>query len=742
LAKRNKKNQKAHRRDTRDATRTSAADDSSVSVDTERGWAAPLVTGIVALVVYLFTLAPTVTAEDSGELLTAAWHFGIPHPPGYPLWTILCGVFMRLVPFGEIAWRGNLFSAVCTAAAAGWFCAALVELRISRRAAMSAALVFALSRWNWMQAVITEVYGLNSLLTALLLYLVVRWYGTRNARLLAICTLLFGLGMGNHHTIALTALALIIWILAQAPALLRRPKLIAASLGLFAAGLLTYAYLPLRAQQNPPMNWGNPDTMERFIEHVTRQQYGAVGPTKTVEPRTLARTGEQLRYVAESIADDLTPPVAIAALFGLLVMLRHRRELALVLLWLACAGLLFTVLSNFDLDRISRFVMRVFLIPVTMCAAIPLAFAIDAVLRPLKTRLSPGERSRDNSKRSPTSARPQPPSRGRSVGIALGIVLAGAAPAWVAWSNWRQCDYSNYWYARDHAENLMACMLPNAMFFPSGDHNTFPFAYLALVEGERGDILIADLYGYTRPELYADKPADDPDTPEAWLIKRARRPVYFATKTRPPVRGASFVPAGLCYHLLPNGMTFDGDALLDACTYRNHQAGEETVEDLGSANINADFAFFHGLRALEHGELSTALARFGDACTYGKGVKELPNNIGSALAEHGHASEARPYFEQAATLDRHYALPRWNLYRVARDQRDWPEARKQLEAIIAADPTDAHAHGQLGFLLRDHFSDRGQAITQWRQSLALKPDQPQVRDALAELTKEADAGDR
>src|SRR5579872_2783167 len=38
--------------------------------------------------IYFFTLAPEVTLEDSGELSTASYYAGIPHPPGYPFWTI------------------------------------------------------------------------------------------------------------------------------------------------------------------------------------------------------------------------------------------------------------------------------------------------------------------------------------------------------------------------------------------------------------------------------------------------------------------------------------------------------------------------------------------------------------------------------------------------------------------------------------------------------------------------------
>src|SRR5476649_973122 len=66
----------------------------------------------ITLGVYLATLAPNVTLEDSGELITAAAKFGVGHPPGYPLWTLSGFLLTHLFPFGNLAWRINLQSAL------------------------------------------------------------------------------------------------------------------------------------------------------------------------------------------------------------------------------------------------------------------------------------------------------------------------------------------------------------------------------------------------------------------------------------------------------------------------------------------------------------------------------------------------------------------------------------------------------------------------------------------------------
>src|SRR5438128_918688 len=78
-------------------------------------WLTALVTTIVVLAGYYYTLAPDVTLEDSGELAVGSFYAGVPHPPGYPVWTIYTWLFTVLFPFSNVAWRVALSSAVAGA---------------------------------------------------------------------------------------------------------------------------------------------------------------------------------------------------------------------------------------------------------------------------------------------------------------------------------------------------------------------------------------------------------------------------------------------------------------------------------------------------------------------------------------------------------------------------------------------------------------------------------------------------
>src|SRR5690348_4479632 len=93
---------------------------------------------LVALVVYSWTLAPTVTPTDSGELSLAAYGLGVAHPPGVPLWVMLAHL-ASLVPVGKVAVRINSSSAVFAAIACAMLTLVVAEL-------LSTASSFAASR--------------------------------------------------------------------------------------------------------------------------------------------------------------------------------------------------------------------------------------------------------------------------------------------------------------------------------------------------------------------------------------------------------------------------------------------------------------------------------------------------------------------------------------------------------------------------------------------------------------------
>lgn len=182
----------------------------------------------ISFAVYYWSTAPNVTLLDSGEFMVAAQHFGVPHPTGYPLWTILTWLF-QLLPLGNSAWEINLFSGVCASLAVGLAAALLSSIQswcfISQLTgcrkwlpyivALAFSLMLAFSESMWSQAVIAEVYALHALLVAIFLLLCYIW--VRNPARDGVMYLIFfilALAFSNHHlTLTLAPLPYILILL-------------------------------------------------------------------------------------------------------------------------------------------------------------------------------------------------------------------------------------------------------------------------------------------------------------------------------------------------------------------------------------------------------------------------------------------------------------------------------------------------------------------------------------------------
>lgn len=249
---------------------------STLEVD---GWWLAVCAPALAFVVYLLTLAPGLTfandGTDGGDLIAAARTLGVPHPSGYPTYTLLAWLFTHL-PVSVVAYRVNLLSAVCAAITVGlvlW--AEQIEGAPGRQGllvSIATALSLAFSSLFWSQAVISEVYALLALFSAVLLLLLVRWRAGGKDWLLYLAAFTLGLGLGNHLTLAFVAPAVLVLLWPERRRWLRT-RILLPSVALFLLGLSIYLYLPLAAQHRPPVNWGNPQTWKGFLWVVTAKQY-------------------------------------------------------------------------------------------------------------------------------------------------------------------------------------------------------------------------------------------------------------------------------------------------------------------------------------------------------------------------------------------------------------------------------------------------------------------------------------
>ncbi len=185
---------------------------------------------IVALIVYLITVQPSVPFWDCGEFTAASIWQQVPHPPGAPLFLMLGKLFHILIPFGDPGWRVNLVS-VFSSAFTVWLLYLIIGLAIKnfRKEAIetfedaikvygsaligSLALVF--SDTFWFNAVESEVYAMSSLFVAVIVYLMMKWNeqadAPGNERYLLLIAYLMGLSTGVH-LLAILAIFSIVYL--------------------------------------------------------------------------------------------------------------------------------------------------------------------------------------------------------------------------------------------------------------------------------------------------------------------------------------------------------------------------------------------------------------------------------------------------------------------------------------------------------------------------------------------------
>ncbi len=251
--------------------------------------------------VYLLTVYPTVGTEDSGEFIVSAATLDIAHPPGYPLHTLIGYLFSVLVPFGNIGWRVNLLSAFFGAAAAAILYLLLRRLTKNWLLAVAGALFFAFNDIFWAQAIRTEVYTLSTFFFMLISYLLLVWDEKQQNKYLYWGAYLYGLSWTNSYPVmALAGPPIVIYVISRNWRVIKDIKLIIGTIFLFMAGLLVYAYLPLRTYLGP---YDNPayiqhtglHTWESFMKFVNRAIYGGMVNTITAgAPQLAAAETQQL----------------------------------------------------------------------------------------------------------------------------------------------------------------------------------------------------------------------------------------------------------------------------------------------------------------------------------------------------------------------------------------------------------------------------------------------------------------
>jgi tetratricopeptide (TPR) repeat protein len=204
-------------------------------------WLTLAITFGIIWIIYLCTLAPEQTLEDSGELCTGAFYAGIPHPPGYPFWSVYAWFWTAILPFGNVAWRVEVGESFAAAMGCG-----LLALMVSRGSSMliegieairnlprrwensicavsgiAAGTLLGLDAFMWSESVVINrisLFGVPWLIAVLACLM--RWmYAPQQRRYLYLAMFLYGLCATIHQTLLLSAMGIEVAIALASPRL-------------------------------------------------------------------------------------------------------------------------------------------------------------------------------------------------------------------------------------------------------------------------------------------------------------------------------------------------------------------------------------------------------------------------------------------------------------------------------------------------------------------------------------------
>jgi hypothetical protein len=428
--------------------------------------------GIASLALYVSTLAPTVLPADSGEYQLVSHVLGIAHPPGYALYTLL-GKAFTLLPVGDVAYRVNLFAAVCGAMTLVLIARAVRQGTGSCAAALVASATLGLSTTFWAQSTTANIRSLTALFTALCLVILLRWGEDRTNGRLAALGACFGLGVWHHLSLVLFTIPFLAYMLACEPRLIRQPRRWLPGLGAFVASFVILLYLPVRSLMAPSFDPAPIRSWGGFINHVLALGFRG----DMLYYRTLPELAARLGVWRDIMLLQFGPLLLGAGLLAALPLGARRWRVLLLL-----AGTWAVNVVSVMTYRAPQTVE--YLIPSYVALVMLLGYGLGLTLRaPLRRSLG---------------------------GALIGLLLLVAGGIGVAnYPSFRLLHGDTS--ARDYAEAILRDAPPSAVVLTNW-HRATPFWYLQQVEGLRPDVEVRYVYpqgGTPNDEVWLQRIAQD-----------------------------------------------------------------------------------------------------------------------------------------------------------------------------------------------------------------------------------------
>lgn len=456
-----------------------------------------ILTGLIAFIIYLNTIAPSVIEIDPGELAAVQITLGIAHPTGYPLFTLLGYLFSLLpLPFAKI-FQMNLLAAIyCSISIAIFTCSAKLVLdnishfqffkarkeKTSKKSkgkkeiekpnvsvfqfsepvkiisSIIGGLFLAFSKTFWFQSTSVEVYSLHLLLMSIIILTLLKAFlFARQEKVIDKFWMIFAAALAFGFTNHMTTL----WIIPAAAFLyFLQNKLTARSLKqigfmlllFFPVLILIYLYLPIRASQNPLLNWGNPIDWERIIRHISGRQYQVWLFSST------EAASKQFKYFINNLTNEYSITLLII-LSGLIISFIKARKFFVFNIVIFLTTVLFSI--NYDINDIDSYFLLSYI-----------SLAFFAVFGTAYFLLFAAD---------------------KKINLPISVIVLVLILSFQTYSNFDSVDQSDSYTYEDYTKNLLNSVPNNSIIFSyQWDYFISASYYFQIVEKFRDDVIVID----------------------------------------------------------------------------------------------------------------------------------------------------------------------------------------------------------------------------------------------------------
>jgi hypothetical protein len=597
---------------------------------------------------YLYFQTKGIFGGDSGDLVAAAYTWGIPHPPGYPLYTLIAALLIKLIPFNTPAWRVSLLSSATQAATLAFLYLILKKFIKNQLIILVSVLTLGFSYIFWLYAEVPEVFGLHNLFTSILVYLILDWYEKPTNNKFYLFIFVFGLSLSHHHTVLLLTPAFGYLFSKKINRLTTLGFLSYLKAGFFfLLGLLPYLYLPLAGLRNPPIDWAHPVTLANFFALLTRSIYGTFISFSATSQEALLRLFQIPNYFFFIILNISLLGLMLVLLGAVRIWQKNRNLSKFLFLAFFFTGPFFVFYASFPL--VNQFLLGTFERFILLSLSIIMIFfAIGAeeFIKILTKRL-------------------RLPARFRFLPILLIFII----PLFLLKINFKKMwELRQDFYADRLARDILNTAEPNAILILSSDNILFNSQYAHYALGERKDVIIIhqfllqfDWYqkylGKTYPALFVPQESDRKLFLQTFLAKNSDHFPIFSNEQ--VVEDVWLEPVGLLYKYHASEKSLPSN---EEVVFKNNKIWSQ-YQNLSFLLANPDYHSFplsiidtyrEGRlnlcqRYLEGGLYQLAV----EQCQLAQKLKDKDKSYlysGTALTKLGHCQEAEVNFQKAILI--------------------------------------------------------------------------------------------